>query len=173
MIQEFVLNANRWLTDMFDLRTNWIPAYFKHLTMCGLMKTTSRSESSNSFFGNFSHEGNTLVSFMMCFEAAMESQRHNQDLLDHATDSTSPKLKTPLKVEVHASMVYTREIFNEVQKEIVKGIFRCAHNGVTESNGVEVYQIIHKDKRCKAIAELKVFSSIPSFKFIHLYVYIH
>nr|GEY19970.1 protein FAR1-related sequence 5-like [Tanacetum cinerariifolium] len=47
----------------------------KRGALCGLMKMTSRSESSNAFFQVYSHHGNSLVHFILCFESAMEKQR--------------------------------------------------------------------------------------------------
>ncbi|KAK1358881.1 hypothetical protein POM88_043355 [Heracleum sosnowskyi] len=50
IIVEFKLKSNPWLTEMFNIRDQWIPAYFSDIEMAGLLRTTSRSESSNSFF---------------------------------------------------------------------------------------------------------------------------
>nr|GEX78011.1 hypothetical protein [Tanacetum cinerariifolium] len=44
------LHDNKWLSDMYAIRERWVPGFFKEVLMCGLMKTTSRSESSNAFF---------------------------------------------------------------------------------------------------------------------------
>ncbi|GKG43813.1 hypothetical protein Tco_0482906, partial [Tanacetum coccineum] len=33
------------ITKMFNIRSTWIPAYFIDSPLCGLMRTTSRSES--------------------------------------------------------------------------------------------------------------------------------
>ncbi|GJR35688.1 FAR1-related sequence 5-like protein [Tanacetum coccineum] len=52
-----------------------IPAYFVDSSLFGLMRTTSRSESENSFFKSFTSPGATLVSFLMSYESAMERQR--------------------------------------------------------------------------------------------------
>nr|GEW56450.1 hypothetical protein [Tanacetum cinerariifolium] len=71
-------------------------------------KTTSKSESENSFFSYFTNSGSTLMNFMNCFETAMEKQRHVQERMDHNTIDIVPKLKTLLKIEHHASNVYTR-----------------------------------------------------------------
>nr|GEY89611.1 hypothetical protein [Tanacetum cinerariifolium] len=72
LIEELDLKENKWLSDMYNIRNRWIPTYFKDVELCGLMRTTSRSESENSFFLNFTYEGSTLINFMMCFEATME-----------------------------------------------------------------------------------------------------
>nr|GEU88565.1 protein FAR1-related sequence 5-like [Tanacetum cinerariifolium] len=83
------------------------------IPMCGLMKTTSRSESSNAFFQIYSHAGNTLVQFMLCFESAMEKQRYTQRVLDNASSGSNPSMFTELPFEKHASDVYTPAIFRE------------------------------------------------------------
>nr|XP_043630250.1 protein FAR1-RELATED SEQUENCE 5-like [Erigeron canadensis] len=114
LIKEFQLEDNNWLSDMFQLRQSWIPAYFNHLPMCCLMKTTSRSESSNAFFKVFSHKSNTLVQFMLCFETAMEKQRHAQGALDDHTSRTTARMISPLAIERFAANVYTRSIFFKV-----------------------------------------------------------
>ncbi|XP_074293412.1 protein FAR-RED IMPAIRED RESPONSE 1-like [Silene latifolia] len=65
VISSYGLTGNEWLDTMFDKRAYWIPAYFRDLFMGGLMRTTSRSESENSFFGNFMNPHLTLVEFLM------------------------------------------------------------------------------------------------------------
>nr|GFA63251.1 hypothetical protein [Tanacetum cinerariifolium] len=75
LVTRYNLQDNKWLSDMYAIRDRWIPGCFKDYPMCGLMKTTSRSESSNAFFQIFSHKGNTFVQFMLCFESVMKKQR--------------------------------------------------------------------------------------------------
>ncbi|GJU38530.1 FAR1-related sequence 5-like protein [Tanacetum coccineum] len=125
LMEEFKLENHKWLTKMFNIRSTWIPAYFIDSPLCGLMRTTSRSESENSFFSHFTNSGSTLMNFMNCFETAMEKQRHVQERMDHKTIDIVPKLKTLLKIEHHASNVYTRSLFELVQKEIFVGLFYC------------------------------------------------
>nr|GFB59503.1 protein FAR1-related sequence 5 [Tanacetum cinerariifolium] len=55
----------------------------------------------------------------------MEKQRHVQERMDHKTIDTVPKLKTFLKIERHAFNVYTRFLFELVQKEIFVGLWHC------------------------------------------------
>nr|GEW76217.1 putative reverse transcriptase domain-containing protein [Tanacetum cinerariifolium] len=83
------------------------------IPMYGLMKTTSQSESSNAFFQIYSHAGNTLVQFTLCFESAMEKQRYTQRILDNASNGSNPSMFTELPFEKHASDVYTPAIFRE------------------------------------------------------------
>nr|GEW72126.1 hypothetical protein [Tanacetum cinerariifolium] len=56
LITKYNLQDNKWLSDMYAIIDRWIHGYFKEYPMCGLMKTTSRSESSNAYFQIFSHK---------------------------------------------------------------------------------------------------------------------
>ena len=72
IINEFNLEDKRWFNDMFELHDKWIPAYFSDTRMSGLMKTTSRSESMNSFFNTYSQSGNLLLHFMMNYDTTIK-----------------------------------------------------------------------------------------------------
>ncbi|GJW62584.1 FAR1-related sequence 5-like protein [Tanacetum coccineum] len=138
LMEEFKLGNHKWLTKMFIIRSTWIPAYFIGSPLCGLMRTTSRSKSENFLFSHFTNFGSTLMNFMNCFETAMEKQRHVQERMDHKTIDTVPKLKTFLKIERHASNVYTRSLFELVQKEIFVGLWHFQIDSKSLVEGSEV-----------------------------------
>ncbi|KAM0040631.1 putative transcription factor FAR family [Helianthus debilis subsp. tardiflorus] len=83
IIRDFNLTGNKWLTDMYAIRNDWIPAYYRHEHMSGLMRTTSRSESENHFFGQVANSSLTLVEFLSHFDTAIESQRYTHRKNDH------------------------------------------------------------------------------------------
>ncbi|GKB96851.1 protein FAR1-related sequence 5, partial [Tanacetum coccineum] len=68
----------------------------------------------------------------------MEKQRHVQERLDHKTIDIVPKFKTFLKIERHASNVYTRSLFELVQKEICVGLWHCQIDSKSVVDGSEV-----------------------------------
>ncbi|XP_052627215.1 protein FAR1-RELATED SEQUENCE 5-like [Lactuca sativa] len=117
LMKEFNLEDTRWFKDMFTIRDSWIPGYFSDIPMCGLMKTTSRSESMISFFNTYSKSGNLLLNFMMNYDTAIQKQRNTQRELDRASKKASYKMQTPREIELQASKVYTIEIKAE-EKEI-------------------------------------------------------
>lgn len=141
LMEEYNTQNHKWLTKIYNIRSSWIPAYFADVELCGLMRTTARSESENSFFGTFNNKRSTLVNFMLCFENAMEKQRYNQDVLDHQTMQTTPKFKTQLRIEKHAAKVYSRTIFNLVQIEIVKSLWECSIDGLKSEDDFQEYII--------------------------------
>ncbi|XP_052623644.1 protein FAR1-RELATED SEQUENCE 5-like [Lactuca sativa] len=105
LTKEFNLEDTRWFKDMFTIRDSWIPGYFSDIPMCGLMKTTSRSESMNSFFNTYSESGNLLLNFMMNYDTAIQKQRNTQRELDKASKKASYKMQTPREIELQASKV--------------------------------------------------------------------
>ena len=50
IITDFQLTGNEWFSTRFLIRESWIPAYFMDIPLAGLLRTTSRLESANSFF---------------------------------------------------------------------------------------------------------------------------
>ncbi|XP_074265633.1 protein FAR1-RELATED SEQUENCE 5-like [Silene latifolia] len=50
IMTDYQLVEHEWFSDLYDLREQWIPAYFKDVSMSGLMRVTSKSESENNFF---------------------------------------------------------------------------------------------------------------------------
>uniref|UniRef100_A0A7N0TSA9 SWIM-type domain-containing protein n=1 Tax=Kalanchoe fedtschenkoi TaxID=63787 RepID=A0A7N0TSA9_KALFE len=144
IIDEYNLEENKWLADMYEMRSSWIPAFFRDIHMGGLLRTTSRSESENSFFNGFLHSGMNLTEFFMAFESAMDAQRHRKEQLDHESESTYPPLKTSLPIEKHAAEIYTRRIFFYFQTEFYEACVGCHVSTLSEKDGVKFYDI--KDK---------------------------
>ncbi|GKD29705.1 FAR1-related sequence 5-like protein, partial [Tanacetum coccineum] len=153
LISKYNLGQNTWLSDMYAIRERWVPGYFRKLPFCGLMKTTSRSESSNAFFQVYSHHGNSLVHFMLCFESAMEKQRYTQRVLDNAPVEKTSVMLTQLPIERHACEVYTHSIFRDVQDEIYKGLYACSRIDFRTDGDVDHCHIRQRDKRSNTVVE--------------------
>nr|KAJ0204961.1 hypothetical protein LSAT_V11C500264100 [Lactuca sativa] len=105
IINEFNLEDKRWFNDMFELREKWIPAYFSDTRMSRLMKTTSRSESMNSFFNTYSQYGNLLLHFMMNYDTTIQKQRNTQKEIDHQTKKAVYKFIPPTQRNLQRFLV--------------------------------------------------------------------
>ncbi|XP_074283157.1 protein FAR1-RELATED SEQUENCE 5-like [Silene latifolia] len=119
IMTDYQLVEHEWFSDLYDLREQWIPAYFKDVSMSGLMRVTSRSESENSFFDRFLTPHLTLVEFWVCYESALEAQRHKQSKLNSDNKHSEIPRKTKSNLEVHASEMYSHNIFKDFQTELV------------------------------------------------------
>ncbi|XP_076947332.1 protein FAR1-RELATED SEQUENCE 5-like [Bidens hawaiensis] len=147
VIEKFGLQDNEWLNDMFEIRDRWVPAYFREITFCCLMKTTSRCESSNAAFKVNSTSTNTLVQFMLCMESRLDGQRYSQRSCEYKTSSVSFKSTTGEEIEKHAFELYTQTIFNDVRKEIMKGKYCCYVTNTEAVDAHVLYFVTHLDKR--------------------------
>ncbi|XP_056695089.1 protein FAR-RED IMPAIRED RESPONSE 1-like [Spinacia oleracea] len=141
VISEFKLENHDWLLQIYDKREMWIPAYFRDLFLCGIMRTTSRSESENNFYTKFANPHLTLVEFYMRFESALDAQRHTQGENDNSSKHKHPECKTCSAIEKFASEVYTTTVFYEFQDEVESALFSCGLDGFKKEFGLEVYTI--------------------------------
>lgn len=152
VVSEFGLSDNVWLKEMFDLRAYWIPAYFNDDPMVGLLRTTSRSESSNFYFSHYVQRGDTLPEFYLCYQSAIEKQRTVNAKLNHC-DNITPKPVTKKKIE-EAARLYTREMFYKIQEEIK-----------TSSEDIEIESMIVVDN----VKTIKVKDPLDSKKMFEVY----
>lgn len=144
LIEEFKLEDNKWLKEMFNIRNRWIPAFFKKIQLSGLMRTTSLSESQNFFFQNFLNKNSNLLVFMMKFDAAMDKQRNKQGSNDYNSVISKPSIITRVPFEIQAANHYTLKIFRIVQDEIYDSVWTCAPapGFLTSENGNELCIVI-------------------------------
>ena len=150
LMEEYGLQDHDWLNDMYSIRDQWVPAYFRDIPMCCLMKTTSRCESSNSSFKVNSSSANTLVQFMLCYETRIDNQRYRQRVAEFKTSSSVFMDSTDLAIEKHAFELYTHAISTEVRKEIYKGKLFCYIVNTEDCDDVCVYYVNQLDKRNNA-----------------------
>ncbi|XP_074290230.1 protein FAR1-RELATED SEQUENCE 5-like [Silene latifolia] len=91
------------------------------------MRVTSRSESENSFFVRLLTPHLTLVEFWVCYESALEAQRHKRSKLNSDNKHSEIPRKTKSNLEVHASEMYSHNIFKDFQTELVADFVPIAH----------------------------------------------
>ncbi|XP_076931059.1 protein FAR1-RELATED SEQUENCE 5-like [Bidens hawaiensis] len=92
IMKEYDLETNKWLSDMFEMRYDWIPAYYMDEPL------------SVEFFSHFDH--------------CTEIQRHNGRKNDHDTRYTHPDPVSSNPFEKEAELMYTKAIFNDFQDEM-------------------------------------------------------
>ncbi|GJV73332.1 FAR1-related sequence 5-like protein, partial [Tanacetum coccineum] len=150
IVNEFHLEDNKWLSDMFILREKWIPAYFRDMPLSRLMRTTSRSESENHMFGRLMNSDLTFVEFFSHFETVVQTQRFRQGKNDHDTRYTTPKTETTLPFEKETIYIYARKVFVDVvQKEMIAAVHACFSIGVVHLDDSRKYTILDTDVRVK------------------------
>ncbi|XP_021750377.1 protein FAR1-RELATED SEQUENCE 5-like [Chenopodium quinoa] len=149
VMSEFDLVNEDWFKNMCNIRNMWIPSYFRDLFMGGILRSTQRSESENSFFTNFTNQHLLLVELWFRYESAIDAQRHTQDKLNATSKTTHPQLVTPLYLEKHAAFAYTHNVFYIFQKEFKHALYNCGISNVTikEEEGIEQYRIVDNTRK--------------------------
>ncbi|XP_017228981.2 protein FAR1-RELATED SEQUENCE 5 [Daucus carota subsp. sativus] len=103
-------------------------AFEEHIEMAGLLRTTSRSESSNFFFQHYHESGDTLVEFFSSFESAMDKQRmRNAD--DERRSEQIPLTVTSMSIELDASKIPRDFVKPRWQKNAIRN-----HSFLSSSN---------------------------------------
>ncbi|KAL7608051.1 hypothetical protein Lser_V15G13993 [Lactuca serriola] len=160
LMRKFKLHDKRWFKYMYRDQKLWILDYFKDMPLHGLMKTTSRSESVNSFFSKYSNSGNLLIYFMMNYDTAIGKKRNGQQKLEHDTKNAKHEMTLPSGLLEHTATVYTKTVFYEVKKEIFKAVWYCSIDNVKMIDGWQVVMITQTDKskqlKIKCKVELKL-----------------
>ncbi|XP_074278102.1 protein FAR1-RELATED SEQUENCE 5-like [Silene latifolia] len=141
VIEAHGMQNNRWLKYVFSIRQKWIPAYFRDLLLGCLLRITQRSESSNNYFKWFESHFGTLVEFWMRYNSAIEQQMHSQRRMDTANEDSMLEKVGPMKVEIHASLVYTHPIFTDFQQEVKHAICSMGVRGLTTIGIVEYHDV--------------------------------
>jgi hypothetical protein len=112
LIHDYGLESNEWLANRYHIRESWIPTFFMDISLAGVLRTTSRLESSNSFFNRFIHQKICFVEFWLRLDTALECQRHEELNADNISLHSTPILSTPWAVEKQTSLLYTKKVFN-------------------------------------------------------------
>ncbi|XP_042009722.1 protein FAR1-RELATED SEQUENCE 4-like [Salvia splendens] len=141
IMDQYGLQNVSWFTTMFTQREYWIPAYFRDFPMGSLLKTTSFSESENSFFKRYTKPHFNLADFVMHYNNALDAQRNISERLDFSDATKVPILSTELLFEKHAADMYTDRIFQQVQDEIVEAHRRCRMTHFEMEDNTEIYTI--------------------------------
>jgi hypothetical protein len=99
IITKYHLQNNEWLQGRYLIRKSWIPAYFRDIWLGGILQTTSRSESANSFFNRFIGRKLAFVEFWIRFDIALKCQRQEELVDDNTSLHRNPSLITSWEIE--------------------------------------------------------------------------
>ncbi|XP_042023044.1 protein FAR1-RELATED SEQUENCE 5-like [Salvia splendens] len=141
LVKQHQLEDIDWFTTLYAYRKFWILAYFRDFPMGSMIRTTSISESENSFYKNFLKPRANIAEFYLNFNHAIEFQRNSRTTLDYHDATTIPILATTLPFEKHASRMCTDSMFKKIQEEIMEGNERYRVLGFLFGETVDTYKL--------------------------------
>ncbi|KAK1365732.1 hypothetical protein POM88_041293 [Heracleum sosnowskyi] len=116
--------------------------------MTGLLRTTSRSESSNFLFQHFHETGDMLVEFYSNFESVMDKQRLHY-VEDKKKSEQIPLADTAMSIEKDASKLYTLEIYYLFKEEIKTPCLHTTMADMTRDNESSCKVFFRKGYLCR------------------------
>ncbi|XP_074356143.1 protein FAR1-RELATED SEQUENCE 5-like [Apium graveolens] len=143
LVEKYDLEDHAWLNDMYAIRTQWIGAYTKQHFSAG-MTTTSRSESINSFFDEYVQSSTDLKEFIENSQKALETQYLKEVKADYDSEQLERRLVLYSSLEMHASEIYTKEMFKRFQKELMKST--CYIVNSVKNNGTYMSKLYLVEK---------------------------
>ncbi|XP_042027213.1 protein FAR1-RELATED SEQUENCE 5-like [Salvia splendens] len=118
LVEHHQLEDIDWFNTLYAYKQYWIPAYFRDFPMGSMIRTTSISESENSFYKNFLKPRANIAEFYLNFNHGIEFQRNSRTVLDYHEATAIPILATTLPFEKHASTLYTDSLFKKIQEKL-------------------------------------------------------
>ncbi|XP_074322888.1 protein FAR1-RELATED SEQUENCE 5-like [Apium graveolens] len=143
LVEKYDLEGNAWLNDMYAIRTQWIGAYTKQHFSAGIT-TTSRSESTNSFFDEYVQSSTSLKEFIENSQKALETQYLKEVKADYDSEQLERRLVLHSSLEMHASEIYTKKMFKRFQKELMKST--CYIVNSVKNNGTYISKLYLVEK---------------------------
>ncbi|XP_077248376.1 protein FAR1-RELATED SEQUENCE 5-like [Tasmannia lanceolata] len=154
-VDKYGISENNWLAKMWELRSHWVPAYFRETFTAG-MTSSSRSESINLFFDGYVNLSTTLPEFVKQYAKALADRRKKESEEDFRTKSSNVVLISRNKLEAQGGKCYTRTMFNIFQSEF-KDSNDCWYELLGENGNVTEYSVGLSDdepwKWCKVVYE--------------------
>ncbi|KAJ9553432.1 hypothetical protein OSB04_017477 [Centaurea solstitialis] len=138
--------------------------------MFGLLRTTSHSDSVNSYMNCFLKWSHNLVKFIAAYDDALSTQRDKHRGFEYITRNTLPKCVTSLPIERHATEVFTRNVFFEIQKELRKVVWLCSLQLLPTVNACIRYLVLHKNKKSEIQYKYEYISTLL-FKSVSAVIY--
>ncbi|KAJ9566026.1 hypothetical protein OSB04_001992 [Centaurea solstitialis] len=99
-IADFGLEGHDWLNEIYSIRESWISAYYRDDPMSGLMRTTSRSESSHAYFRLFASFKNDLEIHKAIYFCGLDFNMQDGHMKTYSVAHKKKNLSTKVSYEV-------------------------------------------------------------------------
>ncbi|XP_074302036.1 protein FAR1-RELATED SEQUENCE 5-like [Silene latifolia] len=138
MIADYNLTGHKWLSDLYDLRQKWCPAFSLDI-FSAAVRSTQRSESTNSVFRKISCKTMTLSRIVYHIQKVAERWRSKERKLDFRGKQGVPlHAARNSGILRQAAQIYTVKIFTEFRKEFYDTL-HLVLEGVTNNEVEHVY----------------------------------
>ncbi|XP_058748867.1 protein FAR1-RELATED SEQUENCE 4-like [Vicia villosa] len=142
MVDRFKLRDVKWVQSLYDDRACWVPTFMRDISFAGL-STGSRSESLNSLFDKYVQVDTSLREFIEQYRLILEDRYEEEAKANFDAWHETPELKSPSPFEKQLLLVYTHEIYQKFQFEVL-GASAChlkkENDGVISTYNVKDFE---------------------------------
>ncbi|XP_060673898.1 protein FAR1-RELATED SEQUENCE 5-like [Ziziphus jujuba] len=118
-IAMYSLQANDWLSGLYNERQRWVPAFVKDTFWAG-MSTTQRCESMDAFFDGHMNSNTSVKQFVEQYDNALRDKVEKENHEDFISFNSWIPCISRYDIEKQYQSVYTTAKFNEFQQELVR-----------------------------------------------------
>ncbi|CAL5200106.1 unnamed protein product [Lathyrus oleraceus] len=142
LVDRFKLRDVKWVQSLYEDRSSWVPTFMRDVSFSGLC-TSSRSESLNSLFDKYVQVDTSLREFIEQYRLILEDRYEEEAKANFDAWHETPELKSPSPFEKQLLFVYTHEIYQKFQFEVL-GASAChlkrENDGVITSYNVKDFE---------------------------------
>ncbi|XP_058181349.1 protein FAR1-RELATED SEQUENCE 5-like [Rhododendron vialii] len=118
MVEMFGLENHSCLKRLYDLREKWCPAFSVDF-FSARMKSSQRSERTNSVFHQIMRKPMSLLQVIQYYEEKVEEMRRDERSDDFRCKNGAPAKVSKRGILNHASKVYTLVMFSKFEEELL------------------------------------------------------
>lgn len=118
MIEHFCLRDQEWLQSLYEDRERWVPVYLKDTIFNGVF-SFQPGKHTTPFFHGYLHNQMTFSEFFHVYDSLQQKRIYQEALDDLESRQFRPVLRVRLSYESQASEMYTKEVFQKFQEEVV------------------------------------------------------
>ncbi|WOL11321.1 protein FAR1-RELATED SEQUENCE 6-like isoform X3 [Canna indica] len=116
------LDDNEWLTNIYEERNHWVPAFLKDTFWAGIL-FIHRNENINGFFDGNVNSKTTLKQFLEQYNNILKSKVEKENQADIQSFNSWIPCVTHFPIEKQFQQVYTIEKFKEFQQEVIAKLY--------------------------------------------------
>ncbi|XP_035820957.1 protein FAR1-RELATED SEQUENCE 5-like [Zea mays] len=165
LIDDFRLHDNISLSRMYEIRKDWIPAFFKH-DYCGLMVSTQRSESMNKLIKSAHVDANTPLHQFAKQMLKLLHSRKMKEAKEALGCMGQKETNTLYMFEIRVARTYTRAVMNKFHESLKYATaYKISHD---PDGGVNEWVVQHTSRSNKIVwgqHQFKVMADVDAGKY--------